>query len=167
MSFVNRISQKLHEEHAATVALMERLEQLIARHRTGSPPAAADHAAARLLSDLVTGLTGEVSRHFDFEEDHLFTFLSEMGDQGIADHLTEEHQIIRPVGNRVAALARQALVQGFDAASWDEFRRLGGQLCERLYAHVQKEEAALLPVLEENMDAETESRLYEDYVEHA
>ena len=31
--FTNRISQTLHEEHCATVALMERLEQLLARHR--------------------------------------------------------------------------------------------------------------------------------------
>ena len=31
MSYTNRISQTLHEEHAATVALMERLEQLLAR----------------------------------------------------------------------------------------------------------------------------------------
>jgi hypothetical protein len=30
MSFTNRISQTLHEEHRATIALMERLEQLIA-----------------------------------------------------------------------------------------------------------------------------------------
>ena len=33
MSFTNRISQTLHEEHRATIALMERLEQLMARHR--------------------------------------------------------------------------------------------------------------------------------------
>jgi len=30
---------------------------------------------------------------------------------------------------------------------------------------VQKEEMALLPVIQENMDAETEARLYQEYVE--
>jgi hypothetical protein len=35
-----------------------------------------------------------------------------------------------------------------------------------LLAHVQKEEMALLPLLEESMDAETEARLYEQYVEN-
>jgi hypothetical protein len=32
--------------------------------------------------------------------------------------------------------------------------------------HAQKEDMALLPMLEDNMDAETEARLYQDYVEN-
>ena len=38
MTFTNRISQTLHDEHGATVALMERLEQLLARGRRAGPP---------------------------------------------------------------------------------------------------------------------------------
>jgi hypothetical protein len=57
--------------------------------------------------------------------------------------------------------------QGFDAARWDEFRHVGQDLCAQLVPHAQKEEMALLPVLDENMDAETEARLYENYVENA
>src|SRR3974390_378834 len=44
MSFTNRVSQRPHEEHRATVALMERLEQLLSPHRhpggshNGGPP---------------------------------------------------------------------------------------------------------------------------------
>ena len=68
---------------------------------------------------------------------------------------------------RIAALARDAAVQGFDGAGWDEFRRSGQELCERMLAHVQKEEMALLPLLEESMDADTEARLLEDYLETA
>ena len=67
----------------------------------------------------------------------------------------------------MAALARAASANGFDAAKWNEFRMLGAELCERLLAHVQKEEMALLPLLEENMDADTEARLYREYVEIA
>src|SRR5450631_4608377 len=55
MSFTNRISQTLHDEHRATVALMERLEQLLARGRR-SVPDKADSNVARLLSDLSTGV---------------------------------------------------------------------------------------------------------------
>ena len=55
MSFTNRISQTLHDEHGATVALMERLEQLLARGRRGAPDKA-DSNVARLLSDLSTGV---------------------------------------------------------------------------------------------------------------
>ena len=45
--------------------------------------------------------------------------------------------------------------------------RLGQELSDLMLAHVQKEEMALLPVIEENMDAETEARLYQEYVENA
>ncbi len=161
MEFSNRVSQKLHEEHMATVALLERLERLAAGR---SPPPAGDPAAGRLLGDVATAFEAEVWRHFDFEEDHLFTYLAQAGDAEIGAHLTEDHQVIRPLGARIIAMARAARTQGFDEAGWAEFRRLAFELCERLNAHVQKEESALVPLLDEQMDAATEARLYEDYV---
>jgi hemerythrin-like domain-containing protein len=166
MSFTNRISQTLHDEHGATVALMERLEQLLARGRRGGPPNTSDSSVARLLSDLSTGVETEVERHFAFEENHLFTYLEAMGDAGIGAHLTSEHAAMRPIGVRVAAIARAAAVKGFTPAEWEEFTRLGQDLGDRMLAHVQKEEMALLPVIEETMDAETEARLYQEYVEN-
>jgi hemerythrin-like domain-containing protein len=166
MSFTNRISQTLHDEHGATVALMERLEQLLARGRRAGPPDRADSNVARLLSDLSTGLENEVDRHFTFEEDHLFNYLEAVGDAGICEHLISEHQVMRPLGTRVAALARAAASGGFTPESWEEFTRLGQELGDLMLAHVQKEEMALLPVLEDNMDSETEARLYQEYVEN-
>lgn len=167
MSFTNRISQALHEEHRTTVALMERLEQLIARHRRGAPPDTRDGAVGKLLSDLSTGLEHEVQRHFAFEEDRLFTYLKAAGDEVIGAHLTDEHTVMRPLGARVAKLAREAAIVGFDAPRWEEFCLVGRELCDRLLAHVQKEEMALLPLIEESMDAETEARLVEEYLETA
>jgi len=164
LAFTNRISQTLHEEHRATVALMERLEQLIARHRRG-PPEAGDPGIVQLLRDLSTGVEAEVERHFTFEEERLFTFLGVIGDDAIVAHLIDEHAAIRPIGVRIAALARAAAAHSFNEANWDEFRRCGSELCERMLAHVQKEEMALLPLLEESMDAETEARLLQDYLE--
>lgn len=166
MSFTNRISQTLHDEHGATVALMERLEQLLARGRRGGPPVKSDSNVARLLSDLSAGIESEIERHFAFEEDHLFTYLKAMGDAGIGEHLTSEHEAMRPLGKRVAALARAALANGFTPAEWDEFTRLGQELGDLMLAHVQKEEMALLPIIEDNMDPETEARLYQEYVEN-
>ena len=165
MSFINRISQTLHEEHRATIALMERLEQFIARHRRGEPPTAGDAAVARLLSDLATGVESEVQRHFAFEEERLFTYLNAIGDEAIGAHLTDEHTAIRPVGARLALLAREVTATGFDATTWEEFRKTGRELCERMLAHVQKEEMALLPLIEERMDAETEANLVQEYRE--
>jgi hemerythrin-like domain-containing protein len=167
MSFSNRISQTLHDEHGATVALMEKLEQFLVRHRRGALPAACDPAAARLLGELAGAVEAEIERHFAFEEDHLFSYLAAIGDEAIGAHLSDEHDVMRPLGKRLAALARAAQGAGFDAAGWEEFRRLGQEFSERMLAHVQKEEMALLPLLEESMDGETETRLYEAYVGNA
>lgn len=165
MGFANRITQTLHEEHRATIALMERLEQMIVRFRKGGPPDVNDPAVAKLLTDVSTGVTHEVERHFDFEEAELFRYLAEVGDEAIGAHLTEEHTAMRPLGVALASLARDARTQAFDSARWDEFRRLGQELCERMLAHVQKEEMALLPLLDENMDADREAQLFEKYTE--
>jgi hypothetical protein len=73
---------------------------------------------------------------------------------------------MRPLAVKVAALARTALSKGFTPESWEEFTRLGQELGDLMLAHVQKEEMALLPVIEENMDSETEARLYQEYVEN-
>jgi hemerythrin-like domain-containing protein len=164
MSFTNRISQTLHEEHRATIALMERLEQLLARHRR-SRPDPGDRGVAQLLTDISAGVEAEIQRHFAFEEDRLFSYLAAIGDEAIGAHLTDEHAAIRPLGVRVAALARAAAAHGFDDAAWNEFRRSGEELCERMLAHVQKEEMALLPLLEECMDADTQARLLQEYLE--
>jgi len=93
--------------------------------------------------------------------------LSAAGDQAIGTHLTEEHAVIRPLGVRVAKLAREATITGFDRPRWEEFCRVGRELCEQLLAHVQKEEMALLPLIEDSMDAATEARLVEEYLETA
>jgi hemerythrin-like domain-containing protein len=164
--FTNRISQTLHEEHCATVALMERFEQLMARHRR-APPDAKERNVTQLLCDLSTGVEAEVERHFAFEESRLFSYLAEIGDSEISAHLTDEHNAMRPLGQRVASLAREGLAQGFDRDRWIELCRLGQELCERMLAHVQKEEMALLPLLDEMLDPETDTRLYQDYTENA
>lgn len=166
MGFGNRIGELLHEEHGATVALMERLEQLIARHRR-DPPDTGDRGVAQLLSDLSTGVEAEVQRHFAFEEDRLFAYLAAIGDEAIGAHLTDEHVAMRPLGVRLAGLAREAAARGFATATWDEFRRCGQELCERMLAHIQKEEMALLPLLDDSMDADTEARLLQEYLETA
>jgi hemerythrin-like domain-containing protein len=167
MSFNNRVCQTLHEEHEAALALMQRLEQLIARHRRGGPPDVADAAVAKLLSDLSTGVEREFQRHFSFEEDELFPYLRANGEEALGAHLTDEHAVIRPIGTRLATVARGAMTAGFDEATWEEFCRLGQELSGIMHGHVQKEEMALLPLIEDSMDADTEARLVEEYLETA
>jgi hemerythrin-like domain-containing protein len=158
--FSNRISQTLHDEHSATIALMERLESMIGRRQ---PMTAVDPNSARLLRDLAAAIDTETMRHFDFEENHLFTLLESVGDQLIGDHLTEEHTFMRPLGEKLAALARTAERDGFDAPRWKEFCQVSAEFVQRMIVHVQKEEMALLPLLDDMMDPETEMRLFEVY----
>lgn len=165
-TFTHRISQTLHEEHRATIALVERLEQLIARHRH-APPDTADRAVAQLLSDLSTGIEADVEHHFSFEEEKLFGYLAEAGDEEISAHLTDEHNAMRPLGKSVAKLARDASAAGLDAERWGELCRLGQELSERMLAHIQKEEMALLPMIDEMIDAEADARLCQDYSDGA
>jgi hemerythrin-like domain-containing protein len=163
MAFANRISQIMHDEHDATIALTTRLAQVIAQFPKGSAPNADDPSIAKLLTDLTVGVEREFNRHFDFEEEELFSYLTVYGDEAVGRHLTEEHVVIRRVGKALVKLADESRTVGFDAARWDEFRRLGRELCDLLGGHVQKEEMVLLPAVEETMDADTELRLYERY----
>lgn len=167
MTFANRITQTLHDEHRATVALMERLEQMIAGHRRNGLPNAADAKVATLLNDLSSWVAAEFERHFSFEENQLFPYLAAAGDAAIGIHLTDEHSAMRPLGSQIDTLAREALTQGFDTSRWEAFRRAGEDLCERMIMHVQKEEMALLPLLDESIDSDTEAQLCQQYVENA
>ena len=167
MQFQNRVCQKLYEEHAAVQALLQRVEQTIARHRNDVPDAK-DPLIGKLMNDLASELPGEVDRHFTFEEEELFSYLAEAGNAGIGQHLTYEHGIIRPIGAALVKLIGEARAQGFDAARWAEFRNLGQQLSMSLSPHAHKEDMALLPMLEDMMDADKEAALYEKYVlQHA
>jgi hemerythrin-like domain-containing protein len=165
MDFTNRVCQSLHDEHMATLALFERIEQLLGRHKRTAPPDAADPGVARLLRDLRTWVDTEIKRHFDFEEDELFTYLEEHGDNALGSSLTGEHRVIRPLGARLGILAQEAADRPFNAAKWDEFWRSGQELCERIRGHVQKEEMALLPAIEDAMDPDTDARLYQEYMD--
>jgi len=164
--FRNRVCQKLHEEHAAVQALLQRVEQTIAQHRNDVPDAK-DPLVAKLMTDLANELPGEVDRHFDFEEEELFSYLAAEGNTGIGQHLTYEHGIIRPIGAALVKLIGETRTQGFDAARWAEFRKLGQELSGSLGPHAHKEDMALLPMLDDMMDAEKEAQLYEKYVEQA
>ena len=166
MTFSNRICQTLQNEHAATMALMERITHLLGRYPRGNPPNANDRAVAQLLAEISPAIEADIERHFAFEENRLFSRLDAVGASAIGAHLTEEHKAIRPLGLRLAALSRAAIA-GFDAPSWDEFRTIGQELCDRLLAHAHKEDMALLPLLEDSMDAETEAKLYGEYVDNA
>lgn len=162
MQFLRRTTQRLHEEHQATLALLEDLEGLIARGRR-HPPDLGDSTTRATLKTVGAAIQNEVRDHFTFEEDELFTRLAEAGESEIGDHLLEEHGAILPIGERVRSMAEAALVSKFDEPGWIEFSSQAAELIERLRAHVEKEEMALLPLVDEILDAEADLGLCENY----
>jgi hemerythrin-like domain-containing protein len=161
MMYSNRVCERLHDEHMATLTLLERLERFVANNR---PPEAGDTGARTLLVDLAVAFENEIWRHFTFEEKYLFDYFAQSGDTEMAQHLTTEHEQIRNVGVRIISMARAAAASGFLPSAWNEFRLLARQLAEQLTAHVHKEEGVMIPLLQDSMESNTEEQLYMEYV---
>ncbi|MBK7332000.1 MAG: hemerythrin domain-containing protein [Betaproteobacteria bacterium] len=150
MNYHRQTPQALDAEHRASLALYGKLEQaLVARDREG---------LARLAGPLARHLESEVSHHFDFEERELFPRLADAGEGDIAELLGEEHAAIREVAASLLPLV-EAGPATLDAAQAGDFRRLALELVERQVAHIQKESMALLPMLDDLLDDETDRAL--------
>lgn len=166
MEFVRQVSRMLHEEHMAALTLLQRLESLLHRAGRNDPPDVADTDVTRLMGDLQAGIEGEITNHFAFEEDDLFPCLTEAGNGGMVDLLCEEHEVILPLGQQLAKLARDirsGSSGGSGGDDWEEFHRLGGEFVERLRSHIDKEEMGLISAVEGTIDAEEDMRLAEQY----
>ena len=162
---ISSILRTLHEEHMATIAMLERLEALLRRQGAASPPASGDKEAAALLGDLVVMLEDEITHHYAFEEKYLFPKFSEHYDPGIPMMLQGEHETIRPLAESAAGLARTAGTGGFTPEAWKEFHELAAEIVEREVFHVQKEEMGFLPALNQVMDPDLEKELSLAYSE--
>jgi hemerythrin-like domain-containing protein len=152
-----QVSRLLDEEHRANLELLGRLEQRLARWPRGVVQA--DGEMATLLGQLVRHLQHDTGRHFDFEENELFPRLADAGDAGIALLLREEHDAMRELALELAPLAQSAAGGALDADGWQVLRRAGLEMVERQVAHIQKESMALLPLLDDLLDDETDQQL--------
>lgn len=161
MMYSNRVSQKLHVEHMATLALLERLGRFVASKEA---PKTVDIDTRTFLIDLAAAFESEIWHHFAFEEKYLFEYLVKSGDTELAQHLATEHEQIRDIGGRAIAMARAATISAFSPSAWREFGLLAQQLMEQLSSHVQKEEGVLVPLLQDSMESDTEEQLYMAYV---
>ncbi len=162
MDFVRQVNRRLHEEHDATQRLCARLEQALGARPW--PPETAGGELARVLRGSTAALADEVARHFEFEERELFPRLAEAGDGDLAEMLAEEHATIRDAARRFAELEEAVRAQAIDAQGWQQLRVIGLELAERLAAHAQKEEASLLPAVDDLLDEETDRSLFAAYV---
>jgi hemerythrin-like domain-containing protein len=149
----SQVSRMLDDEHRSNVALLGRVEQSLGRATRFDPE------AAGLIGQLVRAMESDIDRHFRFEEEQLFPRMTESGDGGMAGLLQEEHETIREVAADLLPLARQAAQGPVDDARWTTLRTLTLELVERQVAHIQKETMALLPLLDDLLDEETDREL--------
>ena len=165
MNSSRQTARLLHEEHRANLDLLGRVEQVLARGAAAAQRRAAEPGSElpRLMSTLEQQVTQDVDRHFAFEERELFTRMAESGDGGIAQLLTGEHDAMRDVADELRPLARSASTGTLDAAGWEQLREVALELVERQVSHIQKEEMALLPLLDDLLDDDTDGRLAMDY----
>lgn len=157
MSLKYSSSRILHDDHMATIALLTEVERVVLSRQ--AVPGQNSEETARLVDRLCKALDGEISGHFDFEEASVFPALAEFGMVDLGDLLTEEHHALRNVMNDIVASGRAVRAAGFSPETWAVFRRLCGELIERLTSHIEKEERALIPEMEDALTPEIDTEL--------
>jgi len=159
------ILRSLHEEHAETLSVLERFEKLLTANNPQNPPDMADPEVSGILDQVASVIGDDVSHHFAFEETHLFPRFEEFADPAITQMLRQEHDLIRPMAERLGAIIKEAKTDGFTAELWAEFHETGGEIAEREIFHIQKEEMGFLPALDQMLEEEEDGPLQMAYVE--
>ncbi|HRP28369.1 MAG TPA: hemerythrin domain-containing protein [Burkholderiaceae bacterium] len=159
MNFSRQVSRTLDEEHRNNLELLGKVEQALAR--ATKPDAALDG----LLRQFAQALDHDIERHFRFEEESLFPKMEEAGDGDMAALLVEEHETIREVAAELLPLAGAAAEGTIDNEGWSALRRNALEMVERQVAHIQKETVALLPLLDDLLDDDTDRDLAFAYAE--
>lgn len=163
----SEVGRMLHEEHEATLSILNELEGIILDRAPDQPMDVTVAEDRGHLERLIHVIDRDVQRHFAFEEEALFPILRQRGAGDMVDLLTEEHQAIRPLAGGIGIIVRDALEAGFDRASWNGFRDQVMELMERESFHIQKEEMGLIRALNVLVDAETDRQLAARYVDYA
>jgi hemerythrin-like domain-containing protein len=162
MEFQRQVSRTLYEEHVAVIDLLERFGRALGR-LGAAPPAADDPAWRVLLAQVGSALEYEITRHFDLEETQLFPRLHERGEGELAELLFEDHELIREVTRPLLGLVASAQAGGLDATGWRALKASGLELVERLSSHAEKEQGALVPLVDEMLDEATDLEIWTQY----
>jgi hemerythrin-like domain-containing protein len=157
MDFRRQVNRALDEEHRATLELLGHVEKEFGR---ASPSgAASDPSLARLAASLASHIERDIPRHFEFEERELFPRLEAAGEGDIVGLLMEEHVAIREVTAELLPLARAAAGGTLEQSGWEALKRGALEMAERLTSHIHKETNALLPMLDDALDEDTDREL--------
>ncbi len=159
MEYSRAICRTLHEDHMATVRVLENLETALTRIGRKAPPDPNDPDLGRLLGDVSAVMQGEITSHFAFEEEHLFPLIEEMGETPMLEILRDEHDTIRPLAARIGEAIKAYRAGALTPESWADLYDWGLELAERETFHIQKEEMAFLPLLDQIVEPEDDSAL--------
>lgn len=147
----------LDDDHRRNLDLLERMERAIAVAPAATPD------LQKLLDEFARTMEVDIGRHFEFEEQHLFPRIEDAGDGAIAALMREEHEAIRDVAAELLPLAREVAAGVVDEEAWDRLRLGTLELIERQVSHIQKETMAVLPLLDDVLDAQTDGELALEY----
>ena len=156
-----QVSRLLDEEHTASLDLLCQVEQRLGRLSSSSVPT--DPELGALIARFVHYLSRDVARHFEFEEGELFPRLEDSGDGDIVLLLREEHDAMRELASELVPQAESAMHGTLDAEGLRRLRSAALEMVERQVAHIQKEAMALLPMLDDLLDEETDQQLALSY----
>jgi hemerythrin-like domain-containing protein len=162
MEFQRQTSRTLYEEHVAVIDLLDRFGRAIARLGAGQP-VPGDALWRTLLEQVGTALEYEITHHFDLEETQLFPRLHERGEGDLAELLFEDHELIREVTRPLLVAVARAQAGTLEDAGWRSLKALGLELVERLGAHAEKEQGALVPLVDEMLDEATDQEIWTQY----
>ena len=162
MDLNTRIARQLHDEHVAVISLMDKLQEFVGKDQ----PDTTDSQISNFLGDLKVVIEGEVTDHFKFEEDDLFPILNDEGDGDMSDLLSEEHDVILPLGLELAAAIEVVRSEGFTADSWQSFKQYGAEFSDRLRDHANKEEMGLVPLIDDLLEADVDANLATNYIDN-
>lgn len=153
MSYSSQVGRTLDEEHRNNLALLEKVEHALARGNHG------DAAFAGLMSQFARAMEHDIERHFQFEEESLFPLMRDAGDGEMADLMVEEHGVIREIASELLPLAHAAAAGEMTEPQRAMLKQHALEMVERQVAHIQKETMALLPMLDDLLDEETDREL--------
>lgn len=163
MNFEKNVNRVLHDEHMEVTSLLNRFDGLLVNVDAERGLDVAEPETARLLSEVAAALEGHIDRHFRFEEEALFPELEEAGEGDFVEALREDHANLVPMARRVAVLLKRALANDLSGDEWLKLARLGRVYVGDLTAHAEREEMALLPLLELHLDDDRDVLLWQDY----
>jgi iron-sulfur cluster repair protein YtfE (RIC family) len=150
-----QVGRMLDEDHRANLDLLSRVEAAVGR----AASVESDPKLPALLREFANVMEMDIERHFRFEEDELFPKLEQAGDGAIVALMEQEHDAIREVAEELLPLVREVVAGPVDEETWDRLRLGVLELVERQLSHIQKETMAVLPLLEDVLDPETDGEL--------